>query len=180
MRQTAAHHEQCDDSGRAVRRRPADGRDAHRHASVDHAWATAGSPGSRGRPRSRGTRPRTTASRPRSDRSCRAASSPRCSTPRWAARRWSVLDRDQAFLTADLRVEFLRSSHPGELVARGWVVRRTRRVVFARGRAARRRRRRARHQPVHAGRASRRGARRSLPAGRAGRRAAAGCAGLTR
>jgi uncharacterized protein (TIGR00369 family) len=43
---------------------------------------------------------------------------------------WSVLDKDQAFLTADLRVEFLRSSRPGELVARGWVVRRTRRVVF--------------------------------------------------
>jgi uncharacterized protein (TIGR00369 family) len=43
---------------------------------------------------------------------------------------WSVLDEDQAFLTADLRVEFLRSARPGPLVARGWVVRRTRRVVF--------------------------------------------------
>jgi uncharacterized protein (TIGR00369 family) len=43
---------------------------------------------------------------------------------------WSVLDRDQAFLTADLRVEFLRSARPGTLTARGWVVRRTRRVVF--------------------------------------------------
>jgi uncharacterized protein (TIGR00369 family) len=43
---------------------------------------------------------------------------------------WSVLDRDQAFLTADLRVEFLRSARPGTLSARGWVVRRTRRVVF--------------------------------------------------
>ena len=43
---------------------------------------------------------------------------------------WSVLDADQAFLTADLRVEFLRSTRPGPLVARGWVVRRTRRVVF--------------------------------------------------
>jgi uncharacterized protein (TIGR00369 family) len=43
---------------------------------------------------------------------------------------WTVLDRDQAFLTADLRVEFLRSSRPGTLTARGWVVRRTRRVVF--------------------------------------------------
>jgi uncharacterized protein (TIGR00369 family) len=43
---------------------------------------------------------------------------------------WSVLDRDQAFLTADLRVEFLRSARPGDLVTRGWVVRRTRRVVF--------------------------------------------------
>jgi len=43
---------------------------------------------------------------------------------------WSVLDRDQAFLTADLRVEFLRSAHIGTLIGRGWVVRRTRRVVF--------------------------------------------------
>lgn len=43
---------------------------------------------------------------------------------------WSVLDKDQAFLTADLRVEFLRSARVGTLTARGWVVRRTRRVVF--------------------------------------------------
>jgi uncharacterized protein (TIGR00369 family) len=43
---------------------------------------------------------------------------------------WTVLDQDQAFLTADLRVEFLRSAAAGELAARGWVVRRTRRVVF--------------------------------------------------
>jgi len=43
---------------------------------------------------------------------------------------WTVLDRDQAFLTADLRVEFLRPTRPGELQARGSVVRRTRRVVF--------------------------------------------------
>lgn len=43
---------------------------------------------------------------------------------------WTVLDRDQAFLTADLRVEFLRSAQVGPLAARGWVVRRTRRVVF--------------------------------------------------
>jgi len=43
---------------------------------------------------------------------------------------WSVLDRDQAFLTADLRVEFLRTANVGTLIARGWVVRRTRRVVF--------------------------------------------------
>jgi uncharacterized protein (TIGR00369 family) len=43
---------------------------------------------------------------------------------------WTVLDRDQAFLTADLRVEFLRSARPGTLTVRGWVVRRTRRVVF--------------------------------------------------
>lgn len=43
---------------------------------------------------------------------------------------WTVLDRDQAFLTADLRVEFLRSAEVGTLSAHGWVVRRTRRVVF--------------------------------------------------
>jgi uncharacterized protein (TIGR00369 family) len=43
---------------------------------------------------------------------------------------WSVLDLDQAFLTADLRVEFLRSSRPGLLRATGTVIRRTRRVVF--------------------------------------------------
>jgi len=43
---------------------------------------------------------------------------------------WTVLDRDQAFLTADLRVEFLRSAQVGPLSAHGWVVRRTRRVVF--------------------------------------------------
>jgi uncharacterized protein (TIGR00369 family) len=43
---------------------------------------------------------------------------------------WTVLDRDQAFLTADLRVEFLRPSRVGTLRATGQVVRRTRRVVF--------------------------------------------------
>jgi uncharacterized protein (TIGR00369 family) len=43
---------------------------------------------------------------------------------------WTVLDADQAFLTADLRVEFLRSCRPGTLRAVGAVVRRTRRVVF--------------------------------------------------
>jgi len=44
---------------------------------------------------------------------------------------WTVLDTDQAFLTADLRVEFLRSARPGRLTAVCAVVRRTRRVVFA-------------------------------------------------
>ncbi len=43
---------------------------------------------------------------------------------------WTVLDNDQVFLTADLRVEFLRLSRPGLLSATGTVVRRTRRVVF--------------------------------------------------
>ena len=43
---------------------------------------------------------------------------------------WTVLDADAAFLTADLRVEFLRSTRPGTVTATGTVVRRTRRVVF--------------------------------------------------
>ena len=43
---------------------------------------------------------------------------------------WSVLDDGEAFLTADLRVEFLRSTRPGLVRATGTVVRRTRRVVF--------------------------------------------------
>ncbi len=43
---------------------------------------------------------------------------------------WSVLDADQAFLTADLRVEFLRSTRVGTVSSTGTVVRRTRRVVF--------------------------------------------------
>src|SRR5688500_13169970 len=43
---------------------------------------------------------------------------------------WSVLDETQAFLTADLRVEFLRSTRVGTVRATGTVVRRTRRVVF--------------------------------------------------
>jgi uncharacterized protein (TIGR00369 family) len=43
---------------------------------------------------------------------------------------WSVLDPGETFLTADLRVEFLRASRPGRLTATGSVLRRTRRVVF--------------------------------------------------
>ncbi len=43
---------------------------------------------------------------------------------------WSVLDAEQAFLTADLRVEFLRATRVGTVRASGTVVRRTRRVVF--------------------------------------------------
>jgi uncharacterized protein (TIGR00369 family) len=46
---------------------------------------------------------------------------------------WTVLEEDQAFLTADLRVEFLRATRPGTLAATGTVVRRTRRVVFCEG-----------------------------------------------
>ncbi len=43
---------------------------------------------------------------------------------------WTVLDAESAFLTADLRVEFLRSTRVGTVRAVGTVVRRTRRVVF--------------------------------------------------
>jgi uncharacterized protein (TIGR00369 family) len=47
---------------------------------------------------------------------------------------WTVLDDQQIFLTADLRVEFLRSSPAdAELVATGTVVRATQRVVFCAG-----------------------------------------------
>jgi uncharacterized protein (TIGR00369 family) len=43
---------------------------------------------------------------------------------------WSVLDEQETFLTADLRVEFLRSARPGTLRAEGVVVQRNRRVAF--------------------------------------------------
>jgi uncharacterized protein (TIGR00369 family) len=43
---------------------------------------------------------------------------------------WSLLEEGETFLTADLHVEFLRSSHPGTLRAEGKVVHRTKRVVF--------------------------------------------------
>jgi uncharacterized protein (TIGR00369 family) len=43
---------------------------------------------------------------------------------------WSVLDEAESFLTADLRVEFVRSSRPGTLRAEGRVVQRNRRVAF--------------------------------------------------
>jgi uncharacterized protein (TIGR00369 family) len=43
---------------------------------------------------------------------------------------WTVLNNDEIFLTADLRVEFLRPTRPGTLRAIGRVVRRTTRVVF--------------------------------------------------
>ena len=43
---------------------------------------------------------------------------------------WSVLEESESFLTADLRVEFVRSSRPGTLRAEGRVVQRNRRVAF--------------------------------------------------
>lgn len=42
----------------------------------------------------------------------------------------TVLEDGESFLTADLRVEFMRSARPGLLRADGRVVRRTKRVVF--------------------------------------------------
>jgi uncharacterized protein (TIGR00369 family) len=46
---------------------------------------------------------------------------------------WTVLDRDEIFLTADLRVEYLRGTRLGLLRCEGKVVRRTRRLVFCSG-----------------------------------------------
>jgi uncharacterized protein (TIGR00369 family) len=46
---------------------------------------------------------------------------------------WSLLEDDESFLTADLHVEFLRSSRLGTLRAEGKVVHRTKRVVFCAG-----------------------------------------------
>jgi uncharacterized protein (TIGR00369 family) len=43
---------------------------------------------------------------------------------------WTVLDRDELFLTADLRVEFFRPTRPGPIRASGRVLRKTQRVVF--------------------------------------------------
>jgi uncharacterized protein (TIGR00369 family) len=43
---------------------------------------------------------------------------------------WTVLNRDEVFLTADLRVEFFRPTRPGRLRAAGKVLRRSSRVVF--------------------------------------------------
>jgi uncharacterized protein (TIGR00369 family) len=43
---------------------------------------------------------------------------------------WSLLEERESFLTADLHVDFLRSSRPGTLRAEGRVIRRNRRVAF--------------------------------------------------
>ena len=43
---------------------------------------------------------------------------------------WTVLDEHEVFLTADLRVEFLRAARPGTLRAEAGVLRRGSRVVF--------------------------------------------------
>jgi len=43
---------------------------------------------------------------------------------------WSVLAKDESFLTAELRTEFMRSARPGRLRAEGRVIQRNRRVAF--------------------------------------------------
>ena len=43
---------------------------------------------------------------------------------------WTLLDKDDTFLTGDLRVEYYRSAKPGLLTAEGRVVRKARRVIF--------------------------------------------------
>lgn len=43
---------------------------------------------------------------------------------------WTLLDYSEAFLTADLHVEFMRPARPGLLRAEGRVVSRSQRVVF--------------------------------------------------
>ena len=43
---------------------------------------------------------------------------------------WTLLDEDESFLTADLRVEFVRATRPGTLRAEGRVVQRNRGVAF--------------------------------------------------
>ena len=44
---------------------------------------------------------------------------------------WTLLDRDEVFLTADLRTEFFRPARPGRVLATGWIIQKTRRVAFA-------------------------------------------------
>jgi uncharacterized protein (TIGR00369 family) len=44
---------------------------------------------------------------------------------------WTLLNKDEVFLTADLRTEFYRVTSPGLIRASGWVVHKTRRVSFA-------------------------------------------------
>jgi uncharacterized protein (TIGR00369 family) len=46
---------------------------------------------------------------------------------------WTLLNHNEVFLTADLRTEFYRPARPGRVRATGWVVQKTRRVVFAAG-----------------------------------------------
>jgi uncharacterized protein (TIGR00369 family) len=43
---------------------------------------------------------------------------------------WSLLEADETFLTADLRVEFFRPARPGTMRAEGRVEHRTKRIFF--------------------------------------------------
>jgi uncharacterized protein (TIGR00369 family) len=43
---------------------------------------------------------------------------------------WTLLNDDETFLTADLRVEYFRSATPGLLRGEGRVIRKARRVIF--------------------------------------------------
>jgi uncharacterized protein (TIGR00369 family) len=43
---------------------------------------------------------------------------------------WTLLGEEETFLTADLRVEFLRATRPGVVRADGRVVHRTKRLMF--------------------------------------------------
>lgn len=92
---------------------------------------------------------------------------------------WTVLDADSAFLTADLRVEFLRSTRPGTVTGHGH-----RRTTDApgrllRGAAGRRGGGAARREPVHPGGPAGRRPGRSLRRAGRGRVAAAGRARLS-
>ena len=44
---------------------------------------------------------------------------------------WTLLSKEEVFLTADLRTEFYRVTTPGLVRATGWVVHKTKRVSFA-------------------------------------------------
>lgn len=44
---------------------------------------------------------------------------------------WSLLNDNEVFLTADLHTEFYRPTYPGTVFAKGYVVRKTRRITFA-------------------------------------------------
>lgn len=44
---------------------------------------------------------------------------------------WTLLDRNEVFLTADLHTDFYRATRPGPIRAEGHIVHKTRRLVFA-------------------------------------------------
>ena len=79
---------------------------------------------------SSGTPPRSTASSPRPGTVIQGGLVTAILDSAMGGACWTVLDHDEVFLTADLRVEFFRPTRPGTLRAIGKVVRRTSRVVF--------------------------------------------------